>query len=122
MREGLKKALATAKQAPLAQLLQPKLPAVEGLEPGSDAHLEALIRQFASTLYHPCGTCAIGKVVDAQLRVFGLEGLRVVDASIFPENISGNTMAPSIMVGEKGAKLIAAEHCLQLGSGVRSRL
>jgi len=119
LREGMKGALAIGSQAPFADLLEPVLPTVEGVEPGSDAHYEELIRRFATTIYHPCGTCAIGKVVDAKLRVKGLEGLRVIDASVFPEIISGNTNAPAIMVGEKGARLIAADHGLAV-SGIPS--
>ena len=87
----------------------------EELKPGpSVADEQALItdiRQRAGTVFHPVSTCRMGPagadtVVDARLRVHGLEGLRVVDASIFPAVTSGNTNAPAIMVGEKGADLI----------------
>ena len=64
------------------------------------------------TDYHPVGSCKMGSdemaVVDTQLRVHGLENLRVIDASIMPTLISGNTQAPSIMVGEKGAAIMQA--------------
>ena len=76
------------------------------------AAMEADIRNRADTQYHPVGTCKMGPdsdplaVVDAQLRVKGIEGLRVADASIFPELISGNTNAPVIMIGEKVSDLI----------------
>ena len=78
----------------------------------SDAQIEAFIRDHADTIYHPVGTCRMGPgtldVVDAELRVHGLQGLRVVDASIMPNVVSGNTNAPVIMIAEKAADLIKA--------------
>ena len=72
--------------------------------------LETLVRATATTVWHPVGTCSMGThsaaVVDAQLRVHGVEGLRVADASVMPRITSGNTNAPSIMIGEKAADLI----------------
>ena len=72
------------------------------------------IRQRASTVFHPVGTCRMGPqphdaVVDARLRVHGLAGLRVVDASVFPALTSGNTQAPTLMVAERGADLVLAD-------------
>jgi choline dehydrogenase-like flavoprotein len=82
-------------------------------ETRTDADIEALLRQRADTIYHPVGTCKMGRdplaVVDAELRVHGLQGLRVVDASIMPTLVSGNTNAPSMMIGEKAAALMRAE-------------
>lgn len=76
----------------------------------SDDDLRHALRQRADTVYHPAGSCKMGTdamaVVDSQLRVHGLEGLRVVDASIMPTLISGNTNAPAIMIGEKAADMI----------------
>ncbi len=63
-------------------------------------------RETALTTHHPCGTCGIGSVVDAELRVFGIDGLRVADASVFPRITRSNTNAPTIMVGEKAADLL----------------
>ena len=78
----------------------------------TDAQIEQFIRNHADTIYHPVGTCRMGNgpldVVDAQLRVRGLLGLRVVDASIMPRIVGGNTNAPVIMIAEKAAHLIKA--------------
>jgi choline dehydrogenase-like flavoprotein len=82
--------------------------------PGEDlekrAELEAVVRRKAETIYHPAGTCRMGRdadaVVDSELRVQEVEGLRVVDASIMPRLIGGNTNAPVLMVAEKAAELI----------------
>jgi choline dehydrogenase len=78
----------------------------------SDAELLEDFRKRAGTVFHPVSTCRMGPdpataVVDASLRVYGVEGLRVIDASVFPSITSGNTNAPTIMVAEKGAALIA---------------
>ncbi len=76
----------------------------------SDEQYEAQIRARADTIYHPVGTCKMGidemAVVDPQLRVHGMNGLRVIDASIMPTLISGNTNAPTIMIAEKAADMI----------------
>jgi choline dehydrogenase len=78
-----------------------------GAEVKTDAEIREYVKQWAKTDYHPVGSCKMGDddmaVVDQQLRVHGIAGLRVVDASIMPTLISGNTQATSIMIGEKGA-------------------
>ncbi|MCO5073284.1 MAG: GMC family oxidoreductase N-terminal domain-containing protein [Rhizobiaceae bacterium] len=81
----------------------------------SDTDLIQDFRMRSGTVYHPVATCRMGPdpnaaVVDPRLKVHGVEGLRIVDASIFPHNISGNTNAPSIMTGWKGSKLILEDH------------
>jgi choline dehydrogenase len=81
-----------------------------GADKQSDAALVAYVREACDTVYHPVGTCKMGTdpmaVVDPELRVHGIEGLRVVDASIMPTITTGNTNAPTIMIGEKAADLI----------------
>ncbi len=83
-----------------------------GADAKSDADLAAFVRRKAETIYHPVGTCRMGKddasVVDAEMRVRGLEGLRVVDASIMPTLVGGNTNAPTVMIAERAADLLLA--------------
>ncbi|MBL8789653.1 MAG: GMC family oxidoreductase N-terminal domain-containing protein, partial [Rhizobiales bacterium] len=101
-----------AAQEPLKSLI------VEELRPGpaiqSDADLINDFKQRSGTVYHPSCTCRMGpdpttSVVDSRLRVHGVQGLRVCDASVFPNLIAGNTNAPAMMVGWKGADLILAD-------------
>jgi choline dehydrogenase-like flavoprotein len=76
----------------------------------TDQEIERFIRDHADTIYHPVGSCRMGTgpldVVDAQLRVRGVAGLRVVDASIMPRIVGGNTNAPTVMIAEKAADMI----------------
>jgi choline dehydrogenase-like flavoprotein len=78
----------------------------------TDEQIKQFIRASAETIYHPVGTCKMGSddmaVVDAKLRVHGIDNLRVVDASIMPTLVGGNTNAPTIMIAEKAADMILA--------------
>jgi choline dehydrogenase len=90
-------------------------PLTEEIWPGArlraEADLARYVRAVADTGYHPVGTCRMGfdgqAVVDDRLRVHGVDGLRVIDASIMPELPNGNTAAPTLMIAEKGADLVA---------------
>jgi choline dehydrogenase len=88
-----------------------------GIDVTSDKALAAYVREACDSMYHPVGTCKMGTdpmaVVDPELRVHGIEGLRVIDASIMPTLTTGNTNAPTIMIGEKAADLIKASRTRQ---------
>lgn len=107
---GLREARRIAAHGPLAQVGGAELGPGTSME--SDGALEAYVRANATTTYHPVGTCKMGPrsdamaVVDPRLRVHGLEGLRVADASIMPNIVSGNTAAASMMIGERAASFI----------------
>ena len=97
---------------PALKALQKSDTVTEGVE--TDAQIRDVLRSNVDTVYHPVGTCKMGvsdplAVVDPKLKVYGLDGLRVVDASIMPTLIGGNTNAPTIMIGEKAADMIRAE-------------
>ena len=106
-----------------AILQQPALASLGPKEaPGSaraitDEQIEQFIRDRADTIYHPAGSCRMGlgpfDVVDARLRVHGVQGLRVVDASVMPQLVSGNSNAPVIMIAEKAADMIRADARVQ---------
>jgi choline dehydrogenase len=72
-----------------------------------------MARRYATTLYHPSSTCAMGKVVDSELKVKGVQGLRVADASVFPHLTSGNTNAPAMLVGEIASDFIKYAHSIK---------
>ncbi|MFY0408527.1 GMC family oxidoreductase [Solicola sp. PLA-1-18] len=103
---GMERAYDIARSGPFAQFLDgPQMPVSE-----SASDVEEHVRQTTQTLYHPVGTCAMGSgegsVVDPELRVRGIENLRVADASVMPVVPRGNTNAPTIMIGEKAADLL----------------
>ncbi len=84
----------------------------------SNALLKDLALHFSLTVYHLTSTCRIGSVVGSRLRVVGVGKLRVADASVMPNVVSGNTNAASIMIGEKAAEMIAADHGVKLAEFV----
>ena len=106
--EGMRVSRAIIAAAPFGRFRGREIFPGEGL--GTRAELEAILRRKAETIYHPVGTCRMGRdgaaVVDSELRVQGLERLRVVDASVMPRLIGGNTHAPTQMIAEKAAELI----------------
>ncbi|MDR6765615.1 choline dehydrogenase-like flavoprotein [Acidovorax delafieldii] len=110
MVRGFKRTREILMQPALAKFGAKELAASAGAR--TDAEIEQFIRQYADTIYHPVGTCRMGPgpmdVVDAELRVHGLAGLRVVDASIMPRIVSGNTNAPTVMIAEKAVDMLRA--------------
>jgi choline dehydrogenase len=106
---GLRLARRVLSQEPLAGFVDGEI--LPGDEARSDDDLRAHIRQLSQTLYHPAGTCRMGSdplaVVDPALRVRGIEGLRIADASVIPELPSGHTNWPTVMIAERAADLIA---------------
>ena len=105
---GLKWGRKIAAQPALARYVDHEM--LPGPDFTNDEQLLGFARMAGSTIYHPVGTCQMGRgpnaVVDAQLRVHGIEGLRVVDASVMPRLVSGNTNAPTIMIAEKACDMI----------------
>jgi choline dehydrogenase len=105
---GLRWGRLIAGQPALARYIEREL--MPGPDAVTDEHLLDHARTWGTTIYHPVGTCAMGHgpaaVVDPQLRVHGVDGLRVVDASVMPRLVSGNTNAPTIMIAEKASDMI----------------
>ncbi|MEL7183741.1 MAG: choline dehydrogenase [Pseudomonadota bacterium] len=108
--EGVKIARRIAKHAPLTDKISEEFRPTADLAMDDDAGTLDWARSNSVSIYHPTGTCKMGQgsdaVVDARLKVHGIEGLRVADCSIMPEIVSGNTNAPAIMIGEKASDLI----------------
>jgi len=105
-------------------LVPPFLAEKHGYQDGatpSDDLLEDLALHFSITVYHLTSTCRIGSVVDSRLRVGGIGKLRVADASVMPNIVSGNTNAAAIMIGEKAAEMIAADHDVKIAEFVGER-
>ena len=106
--EGIRIAIRIAEHQPLVGKIAERFR--PGPDENSDEELLEWARNWSTTIYHPTGTCKMGNdersVVDARLRVRGVDGLRVADCSIMPEIVSGNTNAPAIMIGEKASDLI----------------
>ncbi|XP_070501930.1 glucose dehydrogenase [FAD, quinone] [Chironomus tepperi] len=114
--EGVKIAVALSRTASMQRyksMLSPfKFPGCAHIQAYTDTYWECMIRHYTATIYHPVGTAKMGPywdptaVVDSQLRVYGVRGLRVIDGSIMPNQVSANTNAPIIMIGEKGADMM----------------
>lgn len=104
--EGIKWLGRVAEQPVLKKNLKERVLPPESVKLESEEERVDYVRNHVSTQYHLIGTCAMSEVVDARLKVKGVEGLRVVDASVFPGHVSGNIMASTYAVAEKGADLI----------------
>ena len=103
---GIRLALEIAEQPALKAVVREpfSVPAAD-----SDEDILEFVRRAAQSVYHPTSTCAMGAVVDSELRVFGAQGLRVVDASVMPTVTRANTHAPTVMIAEKAVDLILAQ-------------
>lgn len=107
--EGIKWMDKVVQQPVLAKSLGDRVLPPKDMDISSQEAREEYVRNNISTQYHLIGTCSMGQVVDDTLKVIGVKGLRVVDASVFPGHISGNIMSTTYAVAEKGADLIKAD-------------
>ena len=107
---GVRIARAVCRADPVRSMITEEHAPGPGIDDSDDEAILEWVRNTATTIYHPTGTCKMGPdslaVVDSRLRVHGIEGLRVADASIMPVITSGNTNAPAIMIGEKASDMI----------------
>jgi choline dehydrogenase-like flavoprotein len=106
MLAGVRRCLEVAAQPALSAVTGGAYGAHGAPEGDDDPSIIAHIERNSTTLYHPVGTCAMGSVVDSELRVLGMQSLRVVDASVMPTPVRGNTNAPTVMIAERAADLI----------------
>jgi choline dehydrogenase-like flavoprotein len=115
---GLRRCLKIAEQPALRAVSTGAYGVPDGTD---DASLIAHIERNSTTLFHPVATCAMGSVVDNELRVLGVGGLRVVDASVMPTLIRGNTNAPTIMIAERAADLIRGKTAGEAAAALQTR-
>jgi choline dehydrogenase-like flavoprotein len=112
---GMRMALEIASQPPLRAVERAPFNVPDS---DSDQDLLAFAQRAGQSVYHPTSTCALGSVVDGELRVYGFEGLRVVDASVMPRITRGNTNAPTIMIAERAADLVRSGTAARATAGV----
>ncbi|XP_055316779.1 glucose dehydrogenase [FAD, quinone] [Sitodiplosis mosellana] len=127
--EGVKIAVAVSQTHSMqrfgSKLVAYKWPGCNQMKMFTDDFWKCMIRQYSATVYHPVGTCKMGPywdptaVVDPELRVYGVRGLRVIDASIMPKLVGANTNAPAMMIGEKGADMIKDYWIHQITAGFK---
>jgi choline dehydrogenase-like flavoprotein len=118
IRDGLRMVMAVLGAPALSSVLRPLEDSIRAdmlPRSGSEEDLDAWIERRVFSNWHPACTCAMGQVVDEELRVYGLESLRVADVSILPSLIRGNTNAPAIMIGERAADLLLGRDAPAVG-------